>query len=98
MTKVDFGALAHLQDRWRNDPGIPRWKKDGMVGLVDKLRQKVSDNHYNLDGIELYFPEDCNNYDVFMSVSYALDALVIPRSNGCCMREFGKYDENFGIE
>lgn len=94
MPKVDYGDLAHMQERWKNNPTIPVWKRDHMNALMSKFKSKVADNHGDSDGVELYYPEDCNDYDAFMTVACALDALVIPRSDGCVMRMFGDYSED----
>ena len=94
MARANYGDITHLQERWKNEPGIPGWKKSGMIALVDKLKRKFADNHDETSGVELYFPEDCNNYDVFITVAYALDALAVPTSSGYIMREFGEYKED----
>ena len=94
MSRVDYGELAHLKTLWRNNPMIPEWKKEGMVILLDTFLKKVADNNNEIDGVQLYFPQDCHEYDVFMSVVNALDALVIPTSGDCLVAShFGKYSE-----
>lgn len=94
MPRFNYGNLSHIQERWRNDPNIPNWKRDGMVALTDKLKRKIADNHGEPSGVELYYPEECSSYDVFMTVAFALDALVVPRSIGYTMRCFGDYRDD----
>jgi hypothetical protein len=94
MPRVDYGELASLQASWQNNPMIPEWKKVGMGRLLEVFRRRVADNHNKMDGVRLYYPEDCREYDVFISVVNALDALVVPTSNnGLIASHFGKYGE-----
>ena len=98
MAQANLAALAWMQESWKHESGIPGWKKDAMIALTNKLRRRIEDNHNELDGVELYYPEDCNNYDVFITVAYALDALVVPTGNGGIMRKFGEYGEDVEVE
>ena len=67
MAQVNLATLAWMQENWKRESGIPSWKKDAMITLTNKLRRRVEDNHNELDGVELYYPEDCTNYDAFIS-------------------------------
>ena len=98
MAQANLGVLIRLQEHWQKCDGIPRWKKDGMIALTNKLKRRLADNRNELDGVELYFPEDCDNYDVFMTVAYALDAFVVPSGNGCTMRKFGEHPLELSVE
>ena len=93
MPRADYGELAQLQTRWENDPYIPNWKKVELTKLLDILRKRAEDNRGKLNLVQLYYPDDCHNYDVFIMVVHALDALMIPTSNGYIARDFGAYSE-----
>ena len=81
MSRVSYDSIVEIQDRWQTIH-IPQNEKDGMVALINKLMHKLIDNGHELDGVQLEFPEDCNDYNVFMNVSYALSARVKEKSNG----------------
>ena len=92
MPWANPGGLDQLRDHWRSNPYIPEWKKDSMNALIDIIQRKAADNHGSLKSIQLYYPEDCREYDVFISVANVLDALVIPTSgDGLIMRDIGEY-------
>lgn len=100
MTTANAKNLASLRERWQGDPMIPRWKKDGMILLAHKLEARVrnSEDAHDKVRVELYYPEDCTNYDVFMTVSCALEARVLARADGgLVMKHFGKCPEFRGI-
>ena len=84
-------TILKLQACWRNDPSIPNWRKDKMIALTELLQKRAADCRGNLSRVQLYYPEDCNDYDAFRTVTNALDALVIPTSGeGFIARNFGK--------
>ena len=91
MPWANIGSLAQLKASWRDDRTIPDWRMAEMFALVELLQKRAEDNHNNLDGVQLFYPEDCRDYDAFQSVANALDALVIPTSGeGYIARNFGK--------
>ena len=95
MPRLDYGELAGLETQWKNNPCISGATKVDILALTEVLRKKAADNHNDLSGLELYFPMDCRNYDAFMTVANALNALVIPAGNGYTARHLG---EKSGIE
>ena len=86
MPRLDGGELASLETQWKNNPCISGATKVDILALADVLRRKAADNHNSLDGLELYFPSDCRNYDAFMIIVNAFNALVIPTGNGYIAR------------
>ena len=93
MPRLDYGELARLESRWKDNPCISGATKVDMLALTEVLRKKAADTHNDLDGVELYFPGDCRNYDAFMTVANALNALVVPTGNGFTARHIGDYTD-----
>ncbi len=84
-------SILKLQAYWRDDPRIPNWRKDKMIALTELLQKRAADCRNNLANVQLYYPEDCDDYDAFRTVTNAFDALVIPTSgDGLIARNFGK--------
>lgn len=99
MTTANSKTIAELIKRWQDDSTIPGWKKDGMIDLVKRLEAKLkaSEDEHDRKNVELLFPEDCCNYDVFMTVACALEARVVTYLGGYIMRQFGKCRDFRGI-
>ena len=94
MPWADSGLFAKMKTHWQNDPTIPAWKREKMFALTDVLQKRAADNRNGLKGAQLFYPEDCDDYDAFMTVTHALDALVIPTSGeGYIARCFGEFND-----
>ena len=90
MGKVLYDNIVSKQEWWRE---IHLPEAEDMVALTNKLVYKLIDNHHELDGVSLFYPEDCDNYDVFRKVAYGLDAIVAKTDHGFIMTGFGdNYD------
>lgn len=99
MTTANAKNLASVRERWQNDSTIPRWKKDAMIDLTLKLEERVKtcEGVYEKKNVKLFFPQDCCNYDAFLSVGCALEARVVATPGGFVMKDFGRCREFRGI-
>lgn len=92
MGRINYENIVFYQDQWIKQSGMPQNKKDSLIALSNILMHKAIDNNHKIDGIKLFYPEDCDNRDAFMSFANACDAFVHPKGDGkgLVMRDFGK--------
>ena len=99
MGRINYEKVVRYQDDWK-ESGMPKGKTETLISLSNKLMHKAIDNNHEIDGIKLFYPEDCNNKDVFISLAYAFSAFVHPKEEGkgLVMDEFGKNIEELDPE
>lgn len=86
MAKVVYDDIVSRQEWWK-ETHLP--EATDMVALTNKLMHKLIDNEHELDRVSLFYPEDCDNYDVFRKVAYGLDAFITKIGHGFVMTGFG---------
>ena len=98
MTNFPYDSLVSTQEHWKQ-MNIPDWKKSGMIALVNVLMHRLIDNNHDIEKVELQYPEDCDNFDVFRDVAYGLSAFVTKRdSGGLAMNGFGHCRDEIEVE
>ena len=65
MKEIRVDDIVQLQESC-NKLDMPNWIKYEMNYLCNVVIKKANDNNGLLDGIQLYFPDDYKNYDLFL--------------------------------
>ena len=93
--QVRYDSIVSKQEHWKS-ANLPESMVKDMVALSNRLMHKLIDNGHDLEGVRLFYPEDCDNYEAFSAVAYALDACVTTKkaygieSAGAIMHGFGE--------
>ena len=92
--KINYDELAVYQQYWRETKEIPEERVNKLIDLSNKLVEKAKANNDGLDGVVLLYPEDCQDYNVFMDFAYAMLAYVFVREEkGLRMEKWGLRQE-----
>ena len=100
MGKLKYDTIVFYQEGWQNT-NMPQTKINNMIRLSNKLMHKAIDNNHEIKDLTLSYPEDCADFDVFSSLSYALNASIKPKDNGlsgCIMYGFGRNNPEIEVE
>ena len=81
MARIDYDVLNEYREDWK-EIKMPGWKKNCLISLSKKLEEKARNNNDDIEGIELHYPEDCNDYEMFSQFASVFDAYVSPRNEG----------------
>ena len=65
MEGILHDEFIRLQEECQKSD-LPRWIKDEMEYLCKLIEKKAERNNCHISGVVLNFPEDCNNYNIFL--------------------------------
>ena len=82
MSRFNYNSVLWYQYGLLRNSQVEPKKKDELINLGNVLLLKIIDNNYKTDGIVLFYPEDCNDYDIFADFARALRATIANRAGG----------------
>lgn len=80
--KLDYEEMVKDQKYWQKSEHLSAQQKKEYVALADKLMQRTRENGNEVDGVELWYPEDCSNWTLFTDFAVAMGARVSTKDGG----------------
>ena len=77
MARVNYQVILDYQDEWK------RQGKEKLVTLCKKFMHKIVDNNHNLDDIVLFYPEECDDFELFKEFAATFLASIYKTEDGC---------------
>lgn len=75
--KLNYEALLDTQEFWLESEGLSQQQKDGFIVLSNLLMERTKEKQGELDDVELYYPEDFQDFEIFTDFAFALSAYVV---------------------
>lgn len=100
MSYVSYDDIVEQQKYWKT-MDIPEKEREALIELSDKFMHKQINNHHELDGLILLYPDDCDNINAFNYFSTFVGAINTFRDDGkrgIKMERFGMKKVEFDVE
>ena len=89
MGKFDTARIRAYKVYWDlPDNGFSEEQKKELVKVSELLCKRIEANEGVEKGVALYYPEDCNDFSVFVEINSAAKWIIVnkPQGSGFMMR------------
>lgn len=80
--KLNYEEILYYQTFWKDNKAISCERANGLIELSNKFMQRVKDNDDEVEGVTLFYPDDCSDYNTFTDFAFAMSAYVRAKAGG----------------